>query len=107
MPNPSEAIATTYNTRTGQSLTQASQLIPILMYLMEMTLATDAVHEAIEEGANEGKQAHRETCRKVKEEKEEWAERKKGFMDEKAANEENKQWNADEWKSKVCKGLCS
>jgi hypothetical protein len=68
---------------------------------MEKTLDTETIREAIDSGYNDGKVEQREISRQVKEWKEGWTERKKVLYEERTANEENKSWNLEGWKTNV------
>jgi hypothetical protein len=90
IPDPSEVASTSYNTRTGQRIMLAIQLIPILKYLMERTLETEIIHdELVEDGKTEWKAVHRQTINGVKELKEKLASDKKALSEKIEANEKN------------------
>ncbi|KZS98679.1 hypothetical protein SISNIDRAFT_481388 [Sistotremastrum niveocremeum HHB9708] len=101
LPDPASPPMTAYRTRTGHQISQAVQLIPVIIYLIEAAVTTPEIHDAVESDAYEGKQDRREASRRVKEEKEKWSETKKELTDERAENEGKPGWDVEPWKTRM------
>lgn len=94
IPDPLPPVTDTHRTRTAHSVTQASQLLPVLNALVECAMVSISARQEIETGAQDAKEENRKYYAAIKVENDRWGVEREKLLTDREMGEKTAGWDA-------------